>query len=74
MILQLWSSDPPYEIEGKFWKIRLKKSVDTETGIGYIPKPLPAAAPADRHPRHEPQLAEHEDGRRGAASSRSAIA
>jgi alkanesulfonate monooxygenase SsuD/methylene tetrahydromethanopterin reductase-like flavin-dependent oxidoreductase (luciferase family) len=40
MILRLWSSDPPYEIEGKFWKISLKKNVDTETGIGYIPRPL----------------------------------
>jgi alkanesulfonate monooxygenase SsuD/methylene tetrahydromethanopterin reductase-like flavin-dependent oxidoreductase (luciferase family) len=40
MILRLWSSEPPYEIEGQFWTIRLKKSVDAETGIGYIPKPL----------------------------------
>jgi alkanesulfonate monooxygenase SsuD/methylene tetrahydromethanopterin reductase-like flavin-dependent oxidoreductase (luciferase family) len=40
MILQLWSSEPPYEIEGKFWTIRLKKSVDSDTGIGYIHKPL----------------------------------
>jgi alkanesulfonate monooxygenase SsuD/methylene tetrahydromethanopterin reductase-like flavin-dependent oxidoreductase (luciferase family) len=29
-----------YEIEGKFWSIRLKKSVDEETGIGFIHKPL----------------------------------
>jgi alkanesulfonate monooxygenase SsuD/methylene tetrahydromethanopterin reductase-like flavin-dependent oxidoreductase (luciferase family) len=40
MILKLWSSEPPYEIEGKFWTIRLKKSVDEETGIGFIHKPL----------------------------------
>jgi alkanesulfonate monooxygenase SsuD/methylene tetrahydromethanopterin reductase-like flavin-dependent oxidoreductase (luciferase family) len=40
MVLRLWSSEPPYEIEGKFWTIRLKKTVDTETGIGYIHKPL----------------------------------
>jgi alkanesulfonate monooxygenase SsuD/methylene tetrahydromethanopterin reductase-like flavin-dependent oxidoreductase (luciferase family) len=51
MILKLWSSEPPYEIDGKFWSIRLKKSVDEETGIGYIPKPLqqphpPIAMPA----------------------------
>jgi alkanesulfonate monooxygenase SsuD/methylene tetrahydromethanopterin reductase-like flavin-dependent oxidoreductase (luciferase family) len=39
MILKLWSSEPPYEIEGKFWTIRLKKSVDEETGIGFIHKP-----------------------------------
>jgi alkanesulfonate monooxygenase SsuD/methylene tetrahydromethanopterin reductase-like flavin-dependent oxidoreductase (luciferase family) len=40
MILKLWSSEPPYEIEGKYWTVRLKKNVDTETLIGYIPKPL----------------------------------
>jgi alkanesulfonate monooxygenase SsuD/methylene tetrahydromethanopterin reductase-like flavin-dependent oxidoreductase (luciferase family) len=40
MILRLWSSGPPYEIEGKFWNIRLKKTVDEETGIGFIHKPL----------------------------------
>jgi alkanesulfonate monooxygenase SsuD/methylene tetrahydromethanopterin reductase-like flavin-dependent oxidoreductase (luciferase family) len=40
MILRLWSSGPPYEIAGKFWNISLKKTVDTETGIGYIPRPL----------------------------------
>jgi alkanesulfonate monooxygenase SsuD/methylene tetrahydromethanopterin reductase-like flavin-dependent oxidoreductase (luciferase family) len=40
MILRLWSSEPPYVIEGKFWTIRLEKSVDAETGIGYILKPL----------------------------------
>ncbi len=51
MILRLWASEPPYEIDGKFWTIRLKKTVDEETGIGYIPKPLqqphpPIAMPA----------------------------
>jgi alkanesulfonate monooxygenase SsuD/methylene tetrahydromethanopterin reductase-like flavin-dependent oxidoreductase (luciferase family) len=40
MILRLWSSEPPYEIQGKFWNISLKKTVDEETGIGYIHKPL----------------------------------
>jgi alkanesulfonate monooxygenase SsuD/methylene tetrahydromethanopterin reductase-like flavin-dependent oxidoreductase (luciferase family) len=40
IILKLWSSEPPYEYDGKYWKISLKKTVDEETGIGYIPKPL----------------------------------
>src|SRR5713226_5160536 len=40
MILKLWSSDPPYELEGKYWKISLKKYVDYETGIGFIHKPF----------------------------------
>jgi alkanesulfonate monooxygenase SsuD/methylene tetrahydromethanopterin reductase-like flavin-dependent oxidoreductase (luciferase family) len=51
IILQLWASDPPYEIQGKYWTIQLKKYVDEETGIGFIHKPLqrphpPIAAPA----------------------------
>jgi alkanesulfonate monooxygenase SsuD/methylene tetrahydromethanopterin reductase-like flavin-dependent oxidoreductase (luciferase family) len=40
MILKLWSSEPPYEMEGRFWTVRLKKTVDEETGIGFIHKPL----------------------------------
>jgi alkanesulfonate monooxygenase SsuD/methylene tetrahydromethanopterin reductase-like flavin-dependent oxidoreductase (luciferase family) len=40
MILHLWASEPPYEVKGKYWNIQLKKTVDEETGIGYIPRPL----------------------------------
>ncbi|MBS0267035.1 MAG: LLM class flavin-dependent oxidoreductase [Planctomycetes bacterium] len=39
MILKLWAGEPPYELSGRFWNISLKKTVDPETGIGYIPKP-----------------------------------
>lgn len=51
IILKLWASDPPYEYQGKFWQISLKKYVDPETGIGFIHKPLqrphpPIAMPA----------------------------
>jgi len=45
MILALWSQDPPYELHGKYWNINLKKSVDTETKIGYIHKPLQRPLP-----------------------------
>src|SRR5947207_3093386 len=66
MILRLWASEPPYEIEGKFWTVRLKKFVDTETGIGYIHKPLqqphpPIAVPAMS--RNSPSM--QTAGRRG---------
>ena len=54
MILRLWSSDPPYEIEGKFWNIHLKKTVDTETGIGYIHKPLQQPHPPIAMPGMSP--------------------
>ena len=51
MILELWSTEPPYEIEGRFWNITLREFVDTETRIGFIHKPYqqphpPIAIPA----------------------------
>jgi len=51
MILHLWSNDPPYHLDGKFWQIHLEKTVDYETGIGFIHKPYqrphpPIAIPA----------------------------
>jgi alkanesulfonate monooxygenase SsuD/methylene tetrahydromethanopterin reductase-like flavin-dependent oxidoreductase (luciferase family) len=39
-ILYLWTHDPPYNVQGKYWPIQLEKFVDRETGIGFIPKPL----------------------------------
>jgi len=40
MILKLWTSDPPYEIRGKFWTVSLERTVTPELGIGAIHKPL----------------------------------
>ena len=39
-ILDLWSHDPPYVHKGKFWQFELKKTVDNESLIGFIHKPL----------------------------------
>jgi alkanesulfonate monooxygenase SsuD/methylene tetrahydromethanopterin reductase-like flavin-dependent oxidoreductase (luciferase family) len=66
IILKLWSSDPPYEFEGKYWTIRLKKNVDYETGIGFIPKPLQQPHPPISTPamsRNSPTM--RMAGRRG---------
>jgi alkanesulfonate monooxygenase SsuD/methylene tetrahydromethanopterin reductase-like flavin-dependent oxidoreductase (luciferase family) len=66
MILKLWSSEPPYELEGKFWTVRLKKYVDEETGIGYIHKPLQKPHPPIAMPgtsRNSPTM--RTAGRRG---------
>ncbi len=40
MILQIWTSDPPYELEGNFWNVRLSKHLDPEMGLGELHKPL----------------------------------
>jgi alkanesulfonate monooxygenase SsuD/methylene tetrahydromethanopterin reductase-like flavin-dependent oxidoreductase (luciferase family) len=39
IILKLWTTEPPYHYAGKFWNIHLEKTVDEETGIGYMKKP-----------------------------------
>jgi alkanesulfonate monooxygenase SsuD/methylene tetrahydromethanopterin reductase-like flavin-dependent oxidoreductase (luciferase family) len=40
MILKLWTSDPPYKLQGKFWGLSLDKHVTPELGIGALHKPL----------------------------------
>jgi alkanesulfonate monooxygenase SsuD/methylene tetrahydromethanopterin reductase-like flavin-dependent oxidoreductase (luciferase family) len=44
-ILYLWTHDPPYEVQGKYWPITLAKNVDYETRIGFVPKPLQTPHP-----------------------------
>lgn len=39
MIMKIWSSDPPYNIQGKFWNVT-SKTVDEEIGLGALHKPL----------------------------------
>src|SRR6476661_2460763 len=38
-VLKLWAQDPPYEIDGKFWKISLKNGIWPECKVGYVPRP-----------------------------------
>jgi alkanesulfonate monooxygenase SsuD/methylene tetrahydromethanopterin reductase-like flavin-dependent oxidoreductase (luciferase family) len=38
-ILQIWSQDPPYDIPGKHWPIRLTENIIPELGVGYMAKP-----------------------------------
>jgi alkanesulfonate monooxygenase SsuD/methylene tetrahydromethanopterin reductase-like flavin-dependent oxidoreductase (luciferase family) len=40
LVLRLWAGDPPYEFEGRFWKVRLKDHLDPEMGLGSLHKPL----------------------------------
>ena len=39
IILGIWASEPPYEYNGKFWKISVKEKFDSETRVGYFKKP-----------------------------------
>ncbi|UPJ71861.1 LLM class flavin-dependent oxidoreductase [Bradyrhizobium sp. 187] len=39
-VLRIWSSEPPYDIQGKYWHITTARTVLTEIGQGILPKPL----------------------------------
>src|SRR3954451_16064485 len=39
-VLEIWKSDPPYRIEGKYWNVVLEKQLMTDLGQGYLPRPL----------------------------------
>jgi alkanesulfonate monooxygenase SsuD/methylene tetrahydromethanopterin reductase-like flavin-dependent oxidoreductase (luciferase family) len=41
---EIWSQDPPYDIAGEFWNVRLKNFIP-ELGIGYMPKPYQKGGP-----------------------------
>ena len=39
-ILKLWRDDPPYKIDGQFWKFSLEKHVYPEYKVGWVPRPF----------------------------------
>ncbi|MFO1150840.1 MAG: LLM class flavin-dependent oxidoreductase [Alsobacter sp.] len=40
MVHAIWSQEPPYELNGKYWSIKVKDTVQPDMGIGPIPTPL----------------------------------
>jgi alkanesulfonate monooxygenase SsuD/methylene tetrahydromethanopterin reductase-like flavin-dependent oxidoreductase (luciferase family) len=45
MIQRIWSQDPPYDLAGEFWTIRLTHAIIPELGIGTMPKPFRKSGP-----------------------------
>ena len=39
IIHQIWDGDPPWDIQGKYWKISIKDWVHDDIGLGYMCKP-----------------------------------
>ena len=39
-VLKIWAGEPPYNIEGKYWNIKIEKQAMPEIGQGFLPKPL----------------------------------
>jgi alkanesulfonate monooxygenase SsuD/methylene tetrahydromethanopterin reductase-like flavin-dependent oxidoreductase (luciferase family) len=40
LVLKIWASDPPYALEGKFWKVSTERTMMADIGQGIIAKPL----------------------------------
>jgi alkanesulfonate monooxygenase SsuD/methylene tetrahydromethanopterin reductase-like flavin-dependent oxidoreductase (luciferase family) len=57
MILQIWTSDPPYELAGRFWNARLRQHVAPELGVGELHKPLQKPHPPIAVPSISPRSA-----------------
>jgi alkanesulfonate monooxygenase SsuD/methylene tetrahydromethanopterin reductase-like flavin-dependent oxidoreductase (luciferase family) len=45
MILKIWTSDPPYNLPGRFWNVNLSRHLDPEMGLGSLHKPLQSPHP-----------------------------
>jgi alkanesulfonate monooxygenase SsuD/methylene tetrahydromethanopterin reductase-like flavin-dependent oxidoreductase (luciferase family) len=45
MIQAIWAQDPPYDLEGEFWTVRIKDAIIPELGIGFMPKPFQKGGP-----------------------------
>ena len=39
-VLQIWASEPPYNIAGKYWNVSTGKTLMTDVGQGHIARPL----------------------------------
>ena len=39
-VLAIWAGEPPYDIEGKYWKISTARTLIKDIGQGFIGKPL----------------------------------
>lgn len=40
MIERIWAQDPPYDLKGEFWNVKVKDSLLLDAGFGFMPKPL----------------------------------
>jgi alkanesulfonate monooxygenase SsuD/methylene tetrahydromethanopterin reductase-like flavin-dependent oxidoreductase (luciferase family) len=39
-VLALWSTEPPYDIDGRYWKLTTRRTLMPEIGQGIVAKPL----------------------------------
>jgi alkanesulfonate monooxygenase SsuD/methylene tetrahydromethanopterin reductase-like flavin-dependent oxidoreductase (luciferase family) len=39
-VLAIWTGEPPYKLEGKYWNVSTERTFVPEIGQGFLPKPL----------------------------------
>ena len=39
-VLQIWASEPPYNLQGKYWNVSVQKTLIADIGQGFIARPL----------------------------------
>jgi alkanesulfonate monooxygenase SsuD/methylene tetrahydromethanopterin reductase-like flavin-dependent oxidoreductase (luciferase family) len=55
MIERIWAQDPPYDIKGEFWHVKVKDSLFLDVGFGVMPKPFQKPRPPICIPSATPQ-------------------
>jgi alkanesulfonate monooxygenase SsuD/methylene tetrahydromethanopterin reductase-like flavin-dependent oxidoreductase (luciferase family) len=45
MIERIWAQDPPYDLKGEFWNVKVKDSLFLDVGFGHMPKPFQRPRP-----------------------------
>jgi alkanesulfonate monooxygenase SsuD/methylene tetrahydromethanopterin reductase-like flavin-dependent oxidoreductase (luciferase family) len=45
LIERIWAQDPPYDLRGEFWNVRLTDGIIPALGIGTMPKPFQKPGP-----------------------------
>lgn len=40
MMKQIWSQDPPYDLQGKYWNVKITDNILPELGVGFMQKPF----------------------------------
>jgi alkanesulfonate monooxygenase SsuD/methylene tetrahydromethanopterin reductase-like flavin-dependent oxidoreductase (luciferase family) len=40
IVQKIWAQDPPYDIQGKFWSVRVRDNIVPQLGVGMMTKPF----------------------------------
>jgi alkanesulfonate monooxygenase SsuD/methylene tetrahydromethanopterin reductase-like flavin-dependent oxidoreductase (luciferase family) len=63
MIMRLWAGELPIDLEGRFWKVKMKDNLHPKFGVGHLHKPFQQPHP----PIHVPSISRASAGLKKAA-------